>query len=191
MNLQSIHDCNAMDGARDIQENLHTRLSGRPSKELTLVVSREALADEEVLKVLLTLLYEGDDPVRWRAAWVLEKVSNRQPLLIAKERSKIVAMVTQEGVSNGLRRLLMGILHNLPDDEKIDVELLNYLLSTMLDLKASPGVQALAMKLATRISRRHEELHKEFCCIVSNMELEYYSPGVRSAVKQCLKKKKK
>ncbi len=180
-----------MNVAKDIREGLYIRLSGHPSKELILAVSREALADSEVLKALLTLLYEGDNPARWRSAWVLEKVSSRQPSLIAKECSNIVAMVTKEDVPNGLRRLLMGILYNLPDDEEIDVELLNYLLAAMLDLKTPPGVQALAMKLAARISYRHEDLHKEFCCIVNNMELEYYSPGMRSAVRQCMKKKKK
>lgn len=174
-----------------MQMDLRTRLTGRLSKELTLTVAKEALGDTEVLKALLDLLYEGDDPVRWRAAWVLEKVSERQPSLLAKERDSIVAMVTNESGADGLRRLLMGILHNLPDDEDIDVELLNYLLATMLDLKTPPGVQALAMKLAARISSRHEELHEEFCCIVRNMELEYYSPGVRSTVRQCLKKKKR
>ena len=179
-----------MNGAKDMQINLRKRLTGRPSKELTLTVAREALADTEVLKELLNLLYEGDDPMRWRAAWVLEKVSERKPSLLAKERNSIVAMVTNGNGPDGLRRLLMSILHNLPDDRDIDVELLNYLLATMLDLKAPPGVQALAMKLAARISSRYEELHEEFCYMVRNMELEYYSPGVRSAVKQCLKKKK-
>lgn len=180
-----------MNGPRDMQMDLRTRLTGRPSKEQTLTLAREALADAEVLKALLSLLYEGDDPVRWRAAWVLEKVSERQPSLLANERNSIVVIVTNENGPYGLRRLLMGILHNLPDDGEINVELLNYLLATMLDLKAPPGVQSLAMKLAARISSRHEELYEEFCCIVRNMELEYYSPGVRSAVKQCLKKKKK
>lgn len=180
-----------MNGAKDMQIDLRKRLTERPSKELTLTVAREALADTEVLKELLNLLYEGDDPMRWRAAWVLEKVSERKPSLLAKERNSIVAMVTNGNGPDGLRRLLMSILHNLPDDRDIDVELLNYLLATMLDLKATPGVQALAMKLAARISSRHEELHEEFYCIVRNMELEYYSPGVRSAVKQCLKKNKK
>lgn len=191
VNFAKTQHSNTMSGARDMQMDLYTRLTGRLSKEQTLTVAREALADAEVLEALLSLLYECDDPVRWRAAWVLEKVSERQPSLLANERNSIVAMVTNGYEPNGLRRLLMGILHNLPDDGEIDVELLNYLLATMLDLKVPPGVQALAMKLAARISSRHEELHEEFCCIVRNIELEYYSPGVRSAVKQCLKKKKK
>lgn len=182
---------NTMNGARDIPMDLRTRLTGRPSKELTLTVAREALADAEVLKALQSLLYEGDGSVRWRAAWVLENVSKRQPSLLAKERNSIVAMATNENESEGLRRLLLSILYNLPDDDEIDVKLLNYLLAIMLDLKAPPGVQVLAMKLAARISSRHKDLHEEFCCMVRNMELEYYSPGVRSAVKQCLKGKKK
>lgn len=178
-----------MNGETLTAEALQERLSGRPSKALTLAIAREAMADVAVLDILLLFIYGGDDPLRWRAAWVLEKVSGQRPSLLAAEYSRIVALTMRADIPDGLRRLLLSILYNLPDAQELDVELLNFLLDTMLDLKSPPGVQSLAMKLAHRMSRRHDELHEEFLCIVRNMELDYYSAGVRSVVRNCIKKK--
>lgn len=178
-----------MNGETLTAEALQERLSGRPDKALTLATAGEAMVDVAVLDVLLLFIYEGADPSRWRAAWVLEKVSERQPSLLAAEYGRIVALVMRTDTPDGLRRLLLSILHNLPDALELDVELFNFLLDTMIDLKSPPGVQSLAMKLAHRMSRRHDELHEEFLCIVRNMELDYYSAGVRSVVRHCIKKK--
>lgn len=168
---------------------LQERLSGRPDKALTLAIAREAMVDVAVLDALLLFIYEGDDPLRWRAAWVLEKVSGQRPSLLVAEHSRIVALAMRADIPDGLRRLLLGILYNLPDTQALDVELLNFLLDTMLDLKSPPGVQSLAMKLAHRLSRMYDELHEEFLCIVRNMELDYYSTGVRSVMRHCMNKK--
>ena len=57
--------------------------------------------------------------------------------------------------------------------------------------KSFPGVQALAVKVAARMSRIDDALYEEFLCILRNMELGYYSAGVRAAVRNCLKYKSK
>ena len=80
------------------------------------------------------------------------------------------------------------------DNEGDQVQMVNYEIpeiDKMLDPKSPPGVQALAMKLAERMSRINGELHKEFLCIVSNMETDYYSAGVKSVIRNCLKAREK
>ena len=99
------------------------------------------------------------------------------------------ALALHPDTPHGLRRLLLSILHHLPDDEELDVAFFNLLLDTMLDLQSPPGVQSLAMKLAYRQSKSNSDLHREFLSIVRNMELDYYSAGVRSVAKRCLKGK--
>lgn len=178
-----------MNGEPLTTETLQERLSGHPAKELTLAVAREAMADASVLDALLLFVYEGGDPLRWRAAWVLEKVSEQRPSLLVAEHGRIVALAMRTDIPDGLRRLLLSIMHNMPDARVLDVELFNFLLETMLDLKVPPGVQSLAMKLAHRMSRTYDELHEEFLCVVRNMELDYYSAGVRSVVRHCMKKR--
>ena len=170
---------------------LKERLSGRPSKALTLAIAHEAIDDGETMHALLHLIHVADDSLRWRAAWVLEKVTEQCPSLLIGQRDEIATLVICPDVPYGLKRLLLGILYNLPSAEEVDVALLNSLLDTMVCLQAPPGVQALAMKLAAQICSADEDLQDEFKCIVQSMELEYYSPGVRAAARQCLKNKNK
>lgn len=57
-----------MNKAESLSDNLRLRLMGRPCKALPTVIATEAIADEEVLDTLLSFVYHGDDPLRWRAS---------------------------------------------------------------------------------------------------------------------------
>ena len=179
----------AMSPSESLHESLRLRLSARPCKTLITTIAAEAVADKMVLAVLLSFLHEREDSLRWRAAWALEKVAGQCPSLLIDERARMKALAMQADTPDGLRRLILGILYHLPDDEDFDVAFFNFLLDVMIDLQSPPGVQSLAMKLAYRQSKSDSDLHKEFLCIIRSMELDYYSAGVRSVVKKCLKGK--
>lgn len=180
-----------MEANNSVVLDLCERLSGRPSKEVTLTLAREVQDNTQLLDALLEIVYGETDPLRWRAAWVLEKVSGQCPSLLVRERSKISKIVPQASLPNGLRRLLLGVLYNLPETKDVDVALLNYLLDTMCSLQEPSGVQALAMKLAFRMCRTDLDLYGEFCTIVQEMDMEYYSAGVKAVARNCLSKTKK
>ena len=169
---------------------LRTSLAGRPNKELTLAFAHEAMTDVEVLEALCTLLYGECEPLCWRVAWVLEKVSEKQPLLLSAERTRLKGLAMRTDIADGTRRLLLSICLHMPDTEEWDVMFYNFLLDTMVSPQSPAGVQALAMKLVARMSRVDDTLHEEFLCIIRNMEVEYYSPGVRATIRNCLKMKK-
>lgn len=177
-----------MNVTEELEKSLRQRLSGRPSKALTMAIAGEAMADEAVLCVLTHLVYSGEDPLRWRAAWVLEKVSMLCPSLLVGEREGIRRLAMSSDIPSGLCRLLLGILYHLPHDEACDVMFFNFLLDRMCDLQSPTGVQALAMKLAFRMSWIDPNLHREFLCIIRNLELDYYSTGLRSVARNCLKR---
>ena len=158
-------------------EEIRTRLTSPPSKALTLTLAQDAMGDDAILSALLHLIYHDTSPVRWRAAWVIEKVSGRYPSSVAAELPRLTELAMCPDIAHGLRRASM------------DVAFFNFLLDTMLDPQATPGVQSLAMKLASRISACDRDLHDEFLCLVGNMELEYYSKGVCSVARQCLRKR--
>lgn len=179
----------AMSPSESLHESLRLRLSAHPYKTLITTIAAEAMADKMILDALLSFLHDGEDSLRWRAAWALEKVAGQCPSLLIDERSRMKALAMQADTPNGLRRLILGILHHLPDDEDFDIAFFNFLLDVMIDLQSPPGVQSLAMKLAYRQSKSDGDLHKEFLCIIRNLELDYYSAGVRSVVKKCLKGK--
>lgn len=158
--------------------------SARPSKSSTLALAQEAIADPIVLASLLQFINEGPATIRWRAAWVIEKVALEQPTLLTSERSRLVQLAMHDDTPHGLRRLLLTTLLHLPDTEELDVAFFNFLLEQMISLQSPPGVQATAMKLAARLSHTDPFLHDEFLCIISNMELDYYPPAIRAVVRR-------
>ena len=178
-----------MNNAESLTDSLRLSLMSRPSKTLITAIATEAIADKMLFDALLSLMCNEEDSLRWRAAWVLEKVAGQCPSLLIDERSRMKALAMQADTPDGLRRLLLGILHHLPDDEDFDIAFFNFLLDVMIDLQSPPGVQSLAMKLAYRQSKSDGDLYKEFLCIIRNLELDYYTADVRSAVKKCLKGK--
>ena len=179
----------AMSPSESLHESLRLRLSARPCKTLITTIAAEAMVDKMILDALLSFLHDGEDSLRWRAAWALEKVASQCPSLLIDERTRMKALAMQADTPDGLRRLLLGILHHLPDDEDIDIAFFDFLLDVMIDLQSPSGVQSLAMKLAYRQSKSDSDLHKEFLCIIRNLEFDYYSAGVRAVVKKCLKGK--
>ena len=180
-----------MNNAESLTDSLRLRLSARPCKTLITTIAAEAMADKMVLDALLSFLHEREDSLRWRAAWALEKVASQCPSLLIDESARMKALAMQADTPDGLRRLLLGTLHHLSNEEDLDVAFFNFLLEEMIDLQSPPGVQSLAMKLAYRQSKSDSDLHKEFLSIVHNMELDYYSAGVRSVAHNCLKCKMK
>lgn len=159
-------------------------------KVAIMKVAANAIDDASVLEALFLCIYEGQEPLCWRAAWVVEKVCASVPSLVAGEYHRMVQQAMADGMSDGLRRLLLRILYNLPEATRLDVGFFNFLLGIMTDPKSSPGVQSLALKLADRMSLFDVDLHEEFLCVLRNMELRYYSPGVNAAVRKCLKRKR-
>lgn len=172
-------------------DSLCERLVGFPNKSTIMAIASEAMSDAVVLNALFSYMYGSNDTLRWRAAWVVEKVSASMPMIVEGERSRIARMAMRDDTPNGLRRLLLHILYNLSDSSDLDVSLFNFLIDVMTDIHSSPGVQSLAIKFADRMSRVDADLHDEFLCILRNMELTYYSPGVNAAVRKCLTRKKR
>lgn len=180
----------AMNGSLCIIDGISERLLCNLNKECIMKIAAEAVEDDAVLQALFHLMADSNPSLRWRAAWALEKVSRLQPSLLQTSHREITEMAVSHDITDGHRRLLLGILYNLPNGEELDVKLFNYLLDKMTDLKSPSSVQALSMKLASRMSLVDRDLHDEFLCIIRNMDLEYYSAGVKSVVRNCLKKKR-
>ena len=170
-------------------ETLRMRLQKPPSKSLILEIATEAVNDAFVLNALFQLMASGDKSLRWRAAWAVEKVASMHPSLLIGKYDEIRGWVLSTDTSDSFKRLLLGVLYHLPKREALDVELFNFLLDKMVDLQSPSSVQALSMKLASRMSCMDADLHDEFLCILRNMCLEFYSAGVRAAVRNCLKEK--
>lgn len=158
--------------------------TSRPNKATILALADEAMSDASMFAELLRKVYEGPHPECWHAAWVIEKIAQQHPSLLIGERSRLVKQAIAPDTPDGLRRLLLTTLHHLPDESELDVKFFNFLLDKMTDLQSPSAVQAIAMKLALRLSSTEPSLQDELLCIIHNLELDYYPPALRSVARR-------
>ena len=139
---------------------------------------QEICLHPEYLKDIYQLISDDKIVVSWRAIWACEKVSELddiiQRLLVCKH--------------DGSKRLLLSILYNVPASDPVSVDLLNYCLDHMLAPQESIGVQALSIRMAYQLCKSEPELLKELRLILENADTEYYSTGVKTTIRNILKK---
>lgn len=144
----------------------------------------------EYLKDIYRLISDEKQTVSWRAIWVCEKVSEIHPGWFIPMLDDITRRLF---VCNhdGSKRLLLSILYNVPVSAPISVDLLNYCLDHMLSPQESIGVQALAIRMSYVLCKQEPELLKELQLILENTNVEFYSAGVKTTIRNTLKKIRK
>ncbi len=141
----------------------------------------------EYFEDIYRLTYDEKQTVSWRAIWVCEKLSEIHPDWFILLYDEIIQRLI-DCTHDGSKRLLLSILYNIPIPTPISVDLLNYCLDHMLSPQESIGVQALSIRIAYLLCRKEPELLQELQLILENTELDFYSTGVRTTVRNTLKK---
>lgn len=141
----------------------------------------------ESLKDMYQLISDGKTVVSWRAIWVCEKVSELHPGWFVPFYNDILQHLLVCG-HDGSKRLLLSILYNIPVPASLPVDLLNFCLDHMLSPQESIGVQALSIRMAYQLCKGEPELLQELRLILENTDTEFYSTGVRTTIRNILKK---
>ncbi|WP_294590867.1 hypothetical protein [uncultured Bacteroides sp.] len=141
----------------------------------------------EYLKDIYQLTSDGKQTVSWRAIWVCEKLSEKHPDWFVPMREEIIQRLL-DCKHDGSKRLLMSILYNIPVASPISIELLNYCFDHMLAPQESIGVQALSIRMAYKLCKNEPELLQELRLILENTEADFYSTGVKTTLRNILKK---
>ncbi len=133
------------------------------------------------------LMSDKEIKVSWRAIWTCEKLAILHPDWFAgKENELIDKLLTSN--HDGVKRILLSILHTISIPNPFPVNLLDYCFDKMFAPEETAGVQSLAIKMAYKLCRKEPDLLLELKMYFENVELEYYSTAVRTSVKNILKK---
>ena len=124
----------------------------------------------------------GYNPVWWLCLFILIAGVLGTARIILQHHTLGEVLV---GFAVGLICSLL-VLH--PASDPVSVDLLNYCLDHMLAPQESIGVQALSIRMAYQLCKSEPELLKELQLILENADTEYYSTGVKTTIRNILKK---
>ena len=125
-------------------------------------IARDLHYDEGGIAEMFACMKQTDDArVAYNAAWVLSHLSKEDKLLyLAPRYGELVRLATSETLCFR-RALVLSILADLPIDDEPNVELLDYCLAHITDMKESDSSRSAMIKLAARMCKPYSELCRE------------------------------
>lgn len=162
-------------------------LAGTIGKKEVDEISDFLLHDSEQLEKVFRMIFDENQPLSWHAAWIIEKVSEKNPSLITFDKNFQLVNLVLINRHQGLQRICLSILYNLPIYQPISIEFVNKCFEWMLSPKSSIGVQALSMKILLRISEIEKDFRSELTVCLENTDDELYSAGFRASKRTVLK----
>lgn len=160
------------------------------------IIRDEILQNSANFEEVYSLIFDKSFKQAWRAAWVLEKVCEKNSSFFTESHTlqlmafsvKISNSKTTSGTANNsLKRTLLAILKNLPIPENISVEFINICFERMASMKEPIAVQVLSMKMLVRISGKKSDFIPEIIATLDNIDLTSVSAGFIAARKQTMK----
>ena len=130
----------------------------------------------------------GDDPrLAWHAVWVMEVLCKKDRKRLLPYRWEIVEKILANRGEEGELRLWLNIsLMLLPEMEEIDVDLLNFTLDNICNMRLPVAVRAVCIKIAYQLCRREPDLLKELQAVLSMLDLKEEQAAIKCVVKKVM-----
>lgn len=136
-------------------------LAGRYASGKVREIAKEISHDGDgVSRLMDWLLHSSDKYVRVNAAWILNnmgKKARREYLLPYRD---VLADLAMSDLPIR-RQMILALLLDFPDDDNPRVDLLDYCLEHLHDVKELPGNRAFMIHLAAKMCRPYPELYAE------------------------------
>ena len=155
-------------------------------KEVDWVV-KILLHDAGLFESVFRMIFEPDEKIAWHAAWVIEKISEKNTSFFSDEKNRQLTGLVLFNKHQGLQRLLLSILFNLPVHQPVSVEFINLCFEQMVSTRRSVGVQVLSMKVLSKICMVEKDFVPEMIASLENAEDSMYSAGYVATKRYLLK----
>ncbi len=164
-----------------MQQELLSLRSGEMSQEF----ANRLLLNPELIPEMIGQMEHKNPVIAWRAAWILDKLSESSPKVLVAYHPELVRILMQTPL-NGIRRHLTKILGNCPSPACEDGQLVNCCLEWILLPKMPVAVKVNAMTLMLAISNTYPELKSELKIAIES-GMEGATPGYKSRALKILK----
>lgn len=169
-----------------IREQLIEQLLAEQSRRNIDLVVHWAFANPISLELLVEMALSNSETVSARAAWVLDKMSEKEPGCLQSFIPQIILAIKKvrsSSVNRALTKVLM--LHAIP--EEYDGEILDFSLLAIEKPSEAIAVKANSMTLAFRLLHKYPELKNEVFALIEQ-QIPHSAPAI-GARYHVLKKK--
>ncbi|MCQ2189570.1 MAG: hypothetical protein MJZ00_06635 [Paludibacteraceae bacterium] len=169
--------------------DLYSRLNQkRLNKNAVDDIVSDIIANTVSISSLWDATNNDDRITAWHAAWVLEVLCKKNSKLLLPYQRKVVEKVLTTNHEKGELRLWLNIsLMLLAETKDIDVDLLNFSLDNICNMRMAVAMRAVCIKIAHQICKREPELLRELQAVVSMLDLKEEQPAIKSVAKKVMK----
>ncbi|MDE5561471.1 MAG: hypothetical protein K2J00_06710 [Bacteroidaceae bacterium] len=170
-------------------DKYRAQLNGRYGIDNALAVLHDIEKHGDFLTFAQRYIHDENCRVACNAMWILTKV----PKAGLPQLRPLLDQLTDMSMHSSnptLRRLSMNVIERLKiGKEEVRSDFLDYCIAHMQDVTEFPGIQSLCLKLAFQMCAHYPELHDELIRTLQNMEMEFYTPALRSVRYKILRHK--
>lgn len=150
----------------------------------------EITARPDYLNLLTEIALKSDHPKSWRAAWILDKIHEKNKNLVVPFIPAIINQLKVEKNEGKKRHLLKLIsLNEIPENEKS--YLIDFCIAIFTSAKDPIAVRVHAMQILFEISQTIPEIIPEILAIIEQQLEEHPSAGLESRGNKIVKKLRK
>jgi len=167
----------------DFQEQLIQKFN----KNFTERVASMVDDDKVLFEQLFSFVRSDDYKVAWRAAWVCVTLCKRHKEWFMPLRHEMIEQIVLPSTHHGVRHQLLCIIRLLPDEQPLNVDLLDFCLEHMLHPDTSIAIQSLCIKIAHRMCLQEPELMREFDMYIDDGIQYVMAPAIKCTIKNIRK----
>lgn len=141
----------------------------------------------ECLDIIMEKVFDDSQPENWRAAWMVDKIQERHPDLVAPYIPAMTTFVFQTQ-NSGKKRHLLKLIGLYDIQEENMAPLLNYCVEVFTNAAEPVAIRVHAMQILFNIAQKEPDFAGELTEMIEH-EIEYHgSAGIASRGKKLLKK---
>lgn len=172
-----------------LADKYRARLNGKYGIDNALAVLHDIEKHGDFFTFAQRYIHDENSRVACNAMWILTKIPKADLHRLRPLLDRLIDM-SMHASSPTLRRLSMNVIERLKiGKEEVQADFLDYCIAHMQDVAEFPGIQSLCLKLAFQMCAHYPELHDELIRILQSMEMEFYTPALRSVRNKILRHK--
>jgi hypothetical protein len=163
-------------------------LESGQNKKQTIAIVCFIGNDKTKFKTLINILFGYNFQLVQRASWPLNYLAIQHPSLIQPYITKLIHLLAQTNVHNGVKRHVLNIFREIDIPKKYQSQLLAVCFDMITSLNQPPAVTANAITVASNICNNYPELKNELRLLLNHLNQFPQPSSITSRLKLAQKK---